>query len=501
MLATAEKPRINVHGGMSTAQFHNAYEGASRSYRMRNKGMSNGGPNQDIRQSLALLRKRSRHAIQNHPLAVSGIENYTSNLIGNGITAKWPDKDVQAVWDKWIKECDADGIDNFYGLQILAARGQFESGEVLARRRARLPQDGLSVPLQIQLLESDHLDENYNVQHEKNNVVMGIEFDGIGRRSFYHLWRNHPSESGTLSGNVRVPVSANDVIHLFRRLRPGQQRGVPELTAVLTRLYDIDEMQDSTLMKQKTAALFGWIVTKKSPDTSGLLQEDNKVNRELVGEDHGEETPEGTPITEIRPGGIHYMEEDEEVTVSSPDGIGENYIPWLKSELRLVAKTFMGATYEQITGDLEGVNYSSIRAGLIEFRRRIEQLQYHMMIHRFCHPIAQWFLDHAVISGAVTLKNYWENRDQYLPKWFTPRWDWVDALKDVMADLIEVRAGYKTRADKVAERNGDIEKNDEQLLKEQNSDLVLDSNPKVTTKAGQVQTDLVNQLINSSYVS
>jgi lambda family phage portal protein len=489
-----KKPRINVHGGMSTTQFHNAYEGASRSYRMRNKGMSNGGPNQDIKQSLSTLRKRSRHAIQNHPLAVSAIENYTSQLIGNGITAKWPDKAIQALWEKWIKECDADGIDSFYGLQVLAARSQFEAGEVLVRRRARLPQDGLSVPLQIQLLESDHLDENYNSQVD-NNITMGIQFNGIGQRVFYHLWRNHPSESGTLTGNIRNAVPANDVIHLFRRLRPGQQRGVPELTAVLARLYDIDEMQDSTLMKQKSAALFGWIVTKKSPEIQAG-QETNFVDRGLLGADEGEETEEGTPITEIRSGGIHYMEEDEDVKFSSPDGIGQNYIPWLKSELRTVAKGLPGCTYEQLTGDLTDVNYSSIRAGLVEIRRRIEQLQYMMMIHRFCHPIAQWFLDHAVISGAVTIKNYWSNRTEYLPTWFTPRWDWVDPLKDVMADLIETRTGFTTRAAKVAERGGDIEKVDEQLLKEQASELVLDSNPKVTTKAGQLQAELVNELIN-----
>lgn len=495
MVTKIKKPRINVHGGMTTAQFHNAYEGASRSYRMRNKGMSNGGPNQDIKNSISTLRKRARHAIQNHPLAVSAIENYTSQLIGNGITAKWPNTDVQKLWEKWIKECDADGIDNFYGLQVLAARSQFESGEVLARRRARLPQDGLSVPLQIQLLESDHLDENYNVQFDYTNITMGIEFNSIGQRSNYHLWRNHPSESGTLTANSRVRVPANDVIHLFRRLRPGQQRGVPELTAVLARLYDIDEMQDSTLMKQKSAALFGWIVTKKSPETM-VGQESNQIGRDLVGENNGEETEEGTPITEIRSGGIHYMEEDEDVKFSSPDGIGQNYIPWLKSELRTISKGLPGCTYEQLTGDLTDVNYSSIRAGLVEIRRRIEQLQYMMMIHRFCHPIAQWFLDHAVISGAVTIANYWSNRDEHLPKWFTPKWDWVDPLKDVMADLIEVRAGYATRADKVAERNGDITKNDEQLLLEQASELVLDSNPKVTTKAGQLQAELVNQLIN-----
>lgn len=200
------KARLRVASGLTRNQFLNQYEGASQSYRMKQKGMNNGGPNADIKSSLAILRKRSRHAVQNHPLAVSAIDNYVSNLVGNGITAKWPDKTIQALWDRWCLKCDADGIDNFVGLQMLAARSQFEAGEVLVRRRARRPADGLPVPMQIQLLESDHLDENYNTQLNQLNISMGIGFNAFGQRSTYYLWRNHPSESNAYGANVRVPV-------------------------------------------------------------------------------------------------------------------------------------------------------------------------------------------------------------------------------------------------------------------------------------------------------
>ena len=39
----------------------------------------------------------------------------------------------------------------------------------------------------------------------------------------------------------------------------------------------------------------------------------------------------------------------------------------------------VGLTYELLTGDLSQVNYSSIRAGLIEFRRRMEALQWQLL--------------------------------------------------------------------------------------------------------------------------
>jgi hypothetical protein len=68
-------------------------------------------------------------------------------------------------------EADADGLTDFYGLQAMAARAMFEAGECFIRFRSRRPEDGLqearrgaspdrepmSVPLQLQMLSSEHL--------------------------------------------------------------------------------------------------------------------------------------------------------------------------------------------------------------------------------------------------------------------------------------------------------------------------------------------------------
>ena len=60
---------------------------------------------------------------------------------------------VQALWRDWVEEADAAGQTDFYGLQALACRAMLEGGECLIRLRPRRPEDGLSVPLQLQLLE------------------------------------------------------------------------------------------------------------------------------------------------------------------------------------------------------------------------------------------------------------------------------------------------------------------------------------------------------------
>lgn len=494
-LKRSQKPRLRMRassGGISDAQRISAYhEGATTGTTMGQKGLKSSGPNSEIERSQRKLIKRSRYAIANHPYGVTASNVYVDNLIGTGVIAAWENPELQALWDLWITECDADGQLNFAGIQALIARAEFSDGEVLIRRRWRRTADGLSVPFQIEVLESDMLP--LHMSDTARGVRMGIQKNGIGQRTHYHLFEHHPDDMPSGIGvNETRAVPASDVLHYFQVLRPKQDRGLPTLSAVLLRLYEIDEMQSDTLKKQKAAALFAWIITKNDDEWDGDIEGDDGIDEDY------EVTSSGEAVKKIKAGGIHRLQEGESITFSDPKDIGSNYSEWMKAELRAVAKA-MGLTYEQLSGDLTGVNYSSIRAGLVEFRRRMERLQHHLVIFKCCHPVAKWFLAHVMMNRLVKLPDYDTNPQQYLPKWQTPRWDWVDPLKDVMADLLEVRGGFNNRAAKNAERGINYDQNNKQLMKEQGvdkpEDLILDSLPNKVTKAGQMQSaiDLLAQ--------
>lgn len=489
-MTATHKPRIRVgnDGKMRTIAMGSQYEGASTKRRMAGKGTTISGPNAPIERNLPMLVARSHNAIRNNAYAASAKEKYVSNLIGKGIKPQWGNKDIQALWDRWASECDADGVDNFYGLQALAAGSQFEAGEALARIRYRRPSDGLAVPMQLQLIEAEHLDPTYSRAFGGRLIKMGIEFDGIGQRRAYHLWRYHPHEKLTAAVNERVPVPADSVIHMYRRERPGQLRGVPELTSVIVRLYEIDEMQDATLARQKLSQLFGVFVKRK---TAHDPEDDGPQFGNLV-----DMPGEADPLDEFTPGGIHYLEDDEEVSFSDPPDIQGQYTEWLRSELLAVAAG-AGITYEQLTGDLKGVNYSSIRAGLLEFRRRCEALQAMLIVHQWCRRIAAKWLDVAVTSGALALPGYWANRAQHLAiDWIAPKWQWVDPLKESTADLLEVRSGFKPRSEAAGERGWSLEQLDAEIASGHKSadeyGLIFDSDPRHMAKNGAMHQALVD---------
>lgn len=313
------------------------------------------------------LRIKSRDLVRRNAWAQAGIEAFVANAVGTGIkpqslsTDDAFKADVQALWRDWTEEADAAGQTDFYGLQALACRAMLEGGECLIRLRPRRPEDGLAVPLQLQLLEAEHLPMTLNVDlpptagaSGPGNVVRsGIEFDGLGRRVAYHLYRSHPDDGrlAPMSGQGgldTVRVDASEIIHLYRVLRPGQIRGEPWLSRALVKLYELDQYDDAELVRKKTAAMFAGFVTRQSP-------EDN-----LMGEGLPDEA--GISLVGLEPGTLQILEPGEDIKFSDPADVGGSYGEFLRTQFRAVAAA-LGITYEQLTGDLTGVNYSSSARG------------------------------------------------------------------------------------------------------------------------------------------
>ena len=110
-----------------------------------------------------------------------------------------------------------------------------------------------------------------------------------------------------------------------------------------------------------------------------------------------------------------------------------------------------------MTGDVRQANYSSLRAELVEFRRRVGQLQHGVLAHQLCRPIWQRWLETAALAGAIDLPDI----ASALPvQWIPPRFDWVDPLKDIQAQLLAIEAGLLSRRKAVEATGYDIEEID-----------------------------------------
>lgn len=476
------------------------FEGASTGRRMSTWGTSTAGPNATLFSSLSRLRSRSRELIRNNPLVDGGVDDYVANAIGSGISPRWQlddpvlKKEIHELWDAFVLSADYYETLSFYGLQSLIFHGLIDAGEILSRKVYRSASAGLPVPLQLQLIEADHLDETYNsIAPNGNEIRMGIEIDKSARRTAYWLWSEHPGEAFITARGIgeRLRIPAGEISHIFRPKRAGQMRGRPWLASIIVKLHELDQYDDAEIVRKKTAAMFGGFI-KETP--AGMDPS------EILGGSAGHDSS-GLDIVSLEPGTFPVLPPGMDVTFSTPVDVGGSYDVWMKHQLRQVARG-MGITYEQLTSDLSGVNYSSIRAGLLEFRRRVQQLQFEILIFQFCRPVAVAFMDAAFLSGALSFRDYFRNRSRYLKiTWRPDGWPWVDPVKDQLAEQMAVRNGFKSRAQVVAERGGDVETVDREIAEDNaRSDelgLVYDSDPRKMTKTGVVQKAEETILTNS----
>lgn len=458
------------------------YDATSTGRRVRGWEPGNAAVNALLVGSSDGLRSKSRDAVRRNPWAKNAVDSYVANAIGSGIVpqSKHPDPKVRSaiteLWQRWTDESDADGITDFYGQQTLACRESIEGGECLARLRPRRMADGLTVPLQIQLLEAEHLPTWKNEDRENGFTVRaGIEFNAIGKRVAYWLYPKHPFEilnTVNMADPSRVP--AEGVLHLYQPLRAGQHRGQPWLTVALPHLYDLQKYDEAENLRKQLAAMMAFFVEDQNPE-SPLFPGD------------GDPDDDGVPTQGLEPGSMITLPAGKTIKISEPADVGGMYSQFMAVQLRKIAAC-LGVTYEQLTGDLTGVNYSSIRAGLLEFRRRVEQFQHQVMVFQFCRPTWKAWIEAAVLAGELNALDYSRRPEAYLSvEWRPQAWPWVDPLKDIEAQVLAIDNLLTSRTAVIRETGYDAEAVDAEIAADQEREKQAGLERRGTARAPQVQ--------------
>ena len=474
------------------------YEGATSGRRLGTWATTRDAVNSVWYQSADQLVARSRDIARKDGWAAKAIDEWVCNAIGNGIKPQSlhpnePTKArIQKLWSQFANECDASGTTDIYGFQALAFRSMVEGGECFVRKHIRPMDAGLAVPLQFQLIETEQLPfylARPTPDTPQGNVVRAsIEFDSDGRRKAYYFYKEHPGERlffPNYLALLRIPAA--EIMHLFRPLRPGQLRGIPWLANALVRLWELDQYDDAELLRKKFAAMMMAFIIRQNPEDPFFGNEQTSAQTT----DAGGATPDpeqGVQVAQLEAGTMMDLEPGEDVKFTDPADVGGNYEAFERQTLLRIGAG-LGLPYDMLTGDLSQTSYSSIRAGILSFRRLCEQIQYSVFIFQFCRPCWQSFIEAAVLAGQLDARDYQANRADYLAvEWHTPKWAWVDPEKDVKAEVLAIRAGLKSRGMSINETGQDEEEVDRQIARDNERadelELVLDSDPRRTDARG-----------------
>lgn len=414
------------------------FEGATRGRRGSAMVSSKSNVNNSLLGDVSLLRARSIDLYDNNPYAKKAIRTIVFSVVGNGIqlatkgAAPEQNEAVKLAFNKWAKSknCDFYGRKNFFAIQKQIIQTVAVSGSCLViKRRSK---NGI----QLQVFNSDSLDTTQNSLLDSQNngfITNGIEFDKDGRRVAYHIYKELPQNRNSLTLDSQR-IEASEVLHIYEEDILGRVEGVPFLATAMLRFSNLDGYEDAQLVRQKVAACFSAFVTS-SPNANDFQNQNDEDLTEKV-----------------EPGIIQRLAPGDEITFGNPPP-AEGYSEYTTKVQQGMAAG-MGITYEQLSGDLSGVNFSSGRMGWIEAQKQIEDWQYNLMIEDFCKPVFQWFMEVLEIKGlkAENIESEWTPRGRVM----------IDPAKEIKAKLAQLEAGVKSWSEVVRESG----KNPDTLLEE-----------------------------------
>lgn len=408
---------------------------------------------------------RSRQQDHSNALFRAAINSWESSLVGSGIriSPQHPDaatrQALSDAFERWTDESDADSRTDFYGLQALIARLMVRDGECFVVMETTA--DGR---LRLRVHDTDMVDSSMTVDLGGGKAIIhGIEIDAGGRVVAYHFRRTNPGLP-LVSDLSTVRLPASDVLHVFRRDTAGQLRGVPWGAPVLLRLADYDAATDAHLVRLKIAGLLAGFI----------------VNPEGVA-DPMNGTAVGSGIVDIsmEPGELKVLLPGQDVRFSDPANIGAESMELLRCARMEMAAGF-GLPMHLFDGDLSEANYSSLREGKVEHRRRAEALQHAIFGFQLLRPVWRRWVTLEALSGRLARNEFTRQPAPWLAATFTPpRSEWVDPKKDVEAEIAAIGANLMSRRQAVAARGFDVEALDREIAADRAREASLGLAPQI----------------------
>jgi len=464
---------------------YGSYDGASRSSRPLS-GWNPRGVDADSAANgdLPTLRARSQDMVRNQPLAAGIIHTKVNNIVGTGLRLQaridrdklglstedadaW-EKQTEREWRLWSEsqDCDIERTLTFTEIQDLAMRSTLESGDNFILRPNRKIK-GSPYGLKLQVVEADRV-TNPEGKRDTPELSGGVEKDKFGAPVAYHFLESHPGSGTSKNSRKTIKVRAfgantnrRNVLHLYRKTRPGQTRGIPSLAPVIESLKMLDRYMEAETMAAVVSACYTVFVTTED---GGQSNQGAVTQPQAGGGTADKLAMESGMILELGAG--------QSIETANPGRPNTAFQQFLHAILEIVG-TSQELPFEVLRGHFSA-SYSASRAALLEawkmFRARRKWLA-----DKLCRPVYENWMIEAVALGRIFAPGFLTGdpaiRAAYLgSEWVGPSQGQIDPLREVKAAKVRVDEEFSTRATEAAALTGDDwDKIHPQRVKEENA--------------------------------
>lgn len=299
----------------------------------------------------------------------------------------------------------------------------------------------------VQPLEIDYLNF-YNCGRApitNNKIMFGIEFDEFDSTVAYWILSRHPGEvlGNELQSVYQTRVPAEDIYMIFDIDRANQLVGMPDFCSIATRLNALHKYEEAEAVAARVAACKGGFISKAVPtDYTGPVDS------------------RGNSLEEMSPGMVEMGEVGETWNDIDPKHPMDAYNTFVKGMIR-GASSGSNLSYNTVANDLEGVNYSSFKAGRLEDTAQYQNDQTEI-IDMLMQPLFDDWLPFAILSGQIKMPITKIQKIQDGCGWQPRVWDSVEPEKEANAAIKLIEAGLSSRRREIGKEGLTVDEIDEE---------------------------------------
>ncbi|KAA0213582.1 MAG: phage portal protein [Leptolyngbya sp. PLA3] len=397
-----------------------------------------------------VLRNRARYEVANNSYAKGIVLTLANDTIGTGPRLQMLTGDAEAnariedAFDQWSRAVDLPG--KLRTMRMARA----ETGEAFALL-VNNPGVASHVSLDVKLIEADQVCSPL-MRRGRSDEIDGILLDQWGNPSAYRVLKRHPGDSTAL----RAPLDdllaydtlpAASVVHYYRADRPGQLRGIPDITPALPLFAQLRRYTLATIAAAETAANFAAVIYTDAP-----------ANGEADPLEPMDEVELEQRLATVLPGGWKLGQVHAEQPTTT---FGE-----FKREILNEIARCLNMPFNVAAGNSSGYNYASGRLDHQVYFKSIRVEQHQLQLAVLDRILKAWLNEAVLVEGLLPQSLRTIARTLPEHAWFWDGVEHVDPAKEATAQATRLANHTTTLAVEFARQGRDWEQELRQRAKE-----------------------------------
>jgi len=383
------------------------------------------------------LRNRARYEVANNSYARGIVLTLANDTIGTGPRLQMlaaderTNREIEREFDRWAQEVHL--AEKLRTMRMARA----QDGEAFAVL-VNNPVLDHPVKLDLRIIEADQVTSPMRLLLDDHEVD-GIRLDSGGNPVAYRVLKDHPGGNVWQFPSKFTTIPASHVVHVFRQDRPGQHRGIPEITPALHLFAQL---------RRFTLAVLG--AAEAAADFAGILYTDAPANGEA-------DAVEPMDLIELERNMLLTMPGGWKMSQVEPMQPATTYAEFKKEILNEIARC-LNMPFNVAAGNSSGYNYASGRLDHQTYFKSIRVDQAFMARKALDRVLAAWLWEYAVEAGVIDAIPT-DGFTRILPphQWFWDGMEHVDPAKEAKAQETRLKNHTTTLAHEYARQGKDWE--------------------------------------------